>query len=90
MSGEKKFSFGAGENGVDKGAIFSKAVETLALASQQNLEAIANSFGSDVIEPSIPIFDLAHLVLNSTWHARCVEIVATAASSSGWTLTTKR
>jgi len=89
MSGEKKFSFGAGENGVDKGAIFSKAVETLALASQQNLEAIANSFGSDVIEPSIPIFDLAHLVLNSTWHARCVEIVATAASSSGWTLTTK-
>ena len=65
-------------------AALAKLGDMLEKSSQQKLKEVAKSFGGDIVEPVVPIFDLAHLVLNSTWHARCVEIVATAATSPGW------
>lgn len=52
-------------------------------SKQQNSE-FAAQFGNNTIEPPLQFFDLAHFVLNNTWHARCVEVSAAAATYSGW------
>lgn len=55
-------------------------------STQQQIDTLAQAFGGDIVEPTLPLFDLAHLVLNSTWHARCVHVVSSVAVSQGWIL----
>ena len=81
---ELKLGVGSGNPAED--SVYSEAVEMLQKRSKQNTAEMAQSFGSDIIEPPLPFFDLAHLVLNSTWHARCVDIKAIVSATSGWSV----
>ena len=64
-------------------------MDNLRKSSQQNYEAIARTFGNDVIEPPVDLLELAYYVLTSTWHARSVEIKAITATGSGWHVVAK-
>jgi len=62
----------------------SALVEKLRKASQQQSTQLGNSFACDVIDTPLPFYDMAHFVLNNTWHSRCVELKAAVAVSPGW------
>lgn len=56
----------------------------LAKSSKQQRQELSEAFGGDIIEPPIPFFDFAHLQINNTWHAKCIERVSSVATSFGW------
>lgn len=77
-----KFEAGGGDDE------YKNLVQTLLTkASKQDIVEYSQNFGVDVIDPPLPIFDLVHLLINSTWHARCVEVKAVVAARQGWQVT---
>lgn len=64
-------------------------LDNLRKSSQQNYDAIARTFGNDVIEPPVALLELAYYILTSVWHARSVEIKAITATGSGWHVVAK-
>lgn len=83
-SEEPRFSFEFGFGDGAAATPFGDILDRMTKASKQNIEEVAQSFGSDVIEPPLPFFDLAHLLINNTWHNRSVALKAAVSTQQGW------